>query len=661
MSGAYRTQWQMPPNVGGHVLGWRPDGKGMQNHPVPANGIGDMLAENNGSDFADIGQTRKNLGTPALVTSRTDAKALVPATDAAALILATSMEIGRFLWRSGDFSAMVAADTAEAVYLKAASVNANAGAWVRDFDFLLPEMFGDLDGTIAARTTAYKAAVTLAALLNAPLAIKGHRKISDKLTGTGNVSICPLGGPGSASITWDAASAAVGIELTQAAVGTSWKTCPSVRNLGLFTEKFNSGTMVKIIGGGTNGNPGMPGAVVEGNIIRGKDSGHPTTQGFDIGIHIVGAGNVRVNGNRITGCLTAPEPGYETEQGILYDGEIPGGGGSHATVFHCDDNVVYYAKVGIETRKTEGVLISKLQAVGVKTGWFGNYADVYPHHVIRDSHINASDRCIDILNGSDVWVTDNELYKQIGAGDGVGVYVRGASRVQHVEGNVITHVDGGGMNQIVIDNTARAPKISGNTFRRSSGVVTTTLAMWVTNSGVQDAVIEDDQVFDSTGIEPLLDSGTRTKKDRKPIVMQGAVAAVLTGTTAETTLATIVIPARTIRKNGSVRITSQFSASGAAGTRTIRNKFGGVTILEHAAASANVSGRTQSQIHNRNATNSQVANGIAQTNWASGGSAVVTSAVDTTADVTILITGQLANAGDTMTLESWMVEIFPSY
>lgn len=50
---------------------------------------------------------------------------------------------GQFIWRTGDFSAQVTADTAEGIYIKADAVAATAGAWVRKFDgFALVEWWG---------------------------------------------------------------------------------------------------------------------------------------------------------------------------------------------------------------------------------------------------------------------------------------------------------------------------------------------------------------------------------------------------------------------------------------------------------------------------------------------------------------------------------------
>jgi len=50
---------------------------------------------------------------------------------------------GQFVWRTGDYSSQVAADTAESIYIKADDVAATDGAWVREKSNLFtPEQFG---------------------------------------------------------------------------------------------------------------------------------------------------------------------------------------------------------------------------------------------------------------------------------------------------------------------------------------------------------------------------------------------------------------------------------------------------------------------------------------------------------------------------------------
>lgn len=139
---------------------------------------------------------------------------------------------------------------------------------------------------------------------------------------------------------------------------------------------------------------------------------------------------------------------------------------------------------------------------------------------------------------------------------------------------------------------------------------------------------------------------------------KSAVAVVLTGTTAETTLATCTLPGNTMGPNGQVEIVGAlFSFTNNANTKTPRFKFGSLTF-QSSASSGTAGQQIAGRVANRNATNAQVAFAGSGTGFGTSTSnAPVTSAIDTTANVDITITGQLANSADTMTLESYMIRV----
>jgi len=66
------------------------------------------------------------------VTSRTLLKALVPSVGMAVYLSEAGRE-GTFVWRTGDYSTLIAADTAGGLYLKADTIAASSGAWVRAY------------------------------------------------------------------------------------------------------------------------------------------------------------------------------------------------------------------------------------------------------------------------------------------------------------------------------------------------------------------------------------------------------------------------------------------------------------------------------------------------------------------------------------------------
>jgi hypothetical protein len=144
------------------------------------------------------------------------------------------------------------------------------------------------------------------------------------------------------------------------------------------------------------------------------------------------------------------------------------------------------------------------------------------------------------------------------------------------------------------------------------------------------------------------------------VLAQSAVAVSKTGDTTETTLATITIPGGSMGPNGSVRVTTLWSCTNSANTKTLRGKFGGTVYLTRAeTATANI--RHQFQVQNRGSAASQVgATGNLSTGWGISTSPLVTSSVDTAADQVITLTAQLAVGTETITLEAYLVELVPS-
>lgn len=141
------------------------------------------------------------------------------------------------------------------------------------------------------------------------------------------------------------------------------------------------------------------------------------------------------------------------------------------------------------------------------------------------------------------------------------------------------------------------------------------------------------------------------------IIAQSAVSASITGTLTETTLATITVPANAMGANGRIEIHTMWSTTNSANNKTLRVKFGGTTF-QTITMTTNASIQVPMVIANRNATNSQVASPNSSTGSGATTNAVQTSAIDTTAAVTILLTGQLANTGEAITLEAYSVKLF---
>jgi hypothetical protein len=140
------------------------------------------------------------------------------------------------------------------------------------------------------------------------------------------------------------------------------------------------------------------------------------------------------------------------------------------------------------------------------------------------------------------------------------------------------------------------------------------------------------------------------------VLCQSAVQVPLITITTEAILGTCTIPAGVMGANGSVSVNAVFSNNNSGNNKTFRVRFGGIggTLYAQTAQSTNISTKLINVIiSNRNATNSQV--GFATAAAFGSTAAVVTGAIDTTAAVDIVLTGQLANSADNAALESYVV------
>jgi len=145
------------------------------------------------------------------------------------------------------------------------------------------------------------------------------------------------------------------------------------------------------------------------------------------------------------------------------------------------------------------------------------------------------------------------------------------------------------------------------------------------------------------------------------VLKQSAVPASVTGTVSETTLATIAIPAGADGPNGLTRVTTKWTIPSNANTKTPRIRLGGVsgTVVATVSHTTNTTAFLQVDIENRGATNSQFSQprGNRGTDTVMTVFAPVASAVDMSVAQSVVISGQLGSAGDTMTLESYTVEL----
>jgi len=132
-----------------------------------------------------------------------------------------------------------------------------------------------------------------------------------------------------------------------------------------------------------------------------------------------------------------------------------------------------------------------------------------------------------------------------------------------------------------------------------------------------------------------------------------------TGDTTETVLATITIPANTMGKNGFVEVDVAYSMTNNANAKTTRARLGGIggTVMDSSTLTSVAAQRRTFRIRNRGAQNSQVCASGGATSGLGTINAPATGSVDTSAATTLVLTGQLSNSADTITLEEYTARI----
>lgn len=133
-----------------------------------------------------------------------------------------------------------------------------------------------------------------------------------------------------------------------------------------------------------------------------------------------------------------------------------------------------------------------------------------------------------------------------------------------------------------------------------------------------------------------------------------------TGDTGEEFGPTITVPAGSLGVNGALSILSSHSVNNTANAKTCRVRYSGNagTIYSAPSLVSDVTGRIETDIINRGATNSQVGTSlkIKGASFSTGVDAVY-SAVDTTAATTIVLSIQRATATDNIVIEQFRIEM----
>lgn len=153
-------------------------------------------------------------------------------------------------------------------------------------------------------------------------------------------------------------------------------------------------------------------------------------------------------------------------------------------------------------------------------------------------------------------------------------------------------------------------------------------------------------------------NGTKWVKLNAFVLYSNLTTTSLTGTTTETTLATIAIKGGVLGENGKIRFHILGTVTNNANNKIFRLKHGATSLWQVAYTTA-VGITSQILFLNKNSESSQVTALFNSTTGSisSSTTAVTPSTINTSADFSLTITGQLANSADSISVTAIFAEI----
>jgi hypothetical protein len=148
-----------------------------------------------------------------------------------------------------------------------------------------------------------------------------------------------------------------------------------------------------------------------------------------------------------------------------------------------------------------------------------------------------------------------------------------------------------------------------------------------------------------------------TAVQRSPVILANTnVASSTTGSLTDNALQTVIMAGNTMGPNSSLRITTLWSYSNNANTKTVRIKVGTALIVQSSFTTTGVF-MAEVWFRNRGSQASQVWVGGGNSGLGTGGGPLGTSTVDTSVDQSIVFSGQNGVGTDTIVLESFLIEL----
>ncbi|WIA57837.1 hypothetical protein N6H05_08585 [Sphingobium sp. WTD-1] len=143
------------------------------------------------------------------------------------------------------------------------------------------------------------------------------------------------------------------------------------------------------------------------------------------------------------------------------------------------------------------------------------------------------------------------------------------------------------------------------------------------------------------------------------LAQHGAASAALTGGTAALDFVTVTLPGGALGPNGSIEIETYWTCTENANTKTVSITLDG-SVMQTFGLTTNGKAGALMRLANRNSASAQLISRNATTSpYGSSTVAHGTAAIDTSVDKVLTIRGQLANGADSLTLEGYIIKVFP--
>lgn len=212
---------------------------------------------------------------------------------------------------------------------------------------------------------------------------------------------------------------------------------------------------------------------------------------------------------------------------------------------------------------------------------------------------------------------------------------------------------------------ARVEAGTGLSVEKEAGVYTFELdldafseATAIADQTATQVILYTDGVHERMDVDDFLTiASAATYEQTWKVLAHSAVAVSGAADTAKNDLATVTIPAGAMGANGRLRITTHWTVTDGADDKTISYEFGGTAFFS--ATVTTVDGiYDQRDIANVNDEEAQKSiNAAHVAGFGSLSAAPTTGTVDTTAAVDLIFYGQKETGSDTITLESYTVEL----